>query len=324
MTARRALAPWSVLPRRRRGAHRAVRDGAAVQGQRAGDQPARAVARARDPRRRCACGTARRDAACPWVLFAIGMALFWLGDLYTYSYPLLLGRDVPFPSLGDAVYILVYPALMAGLLMLARRRNPGRDRAGAIDAAILTLGLALPSWVALIAPYLHDDSLTPLAQARLGRLPAGRRPAARRGGPARARRRPPQPAFYLLSSSIVAAADHRLRLRPDDPARQLRPPVLARRRLDRLLPAVGRRRAASVDARAGRPEPGEPRLTPLPPGPAHWRVADRSGDRAVHAVRSGDVDSRSSAPRSRSSRWSSSVWPVSFASRSARWSASAC
>jgi hypothetical protein len=139
----------------------------------------------------------------PWVFFAIGMALFWCGDLYTYSYPLLLSRDVPFPSLGDAAYILVYPALMAGLLMLARRRSSGRDVGGAVDAAIMTLGLALPSWVALIAPYLHDDSLTPLARivsvaypmgdvlllaaaVRLA-LDAGRRSAS----------------FYLLSSAIV-------------------------------------------------------------------------------------------------------------------------
>jgi diguanylate cyclase (GGDEF)-like protein/PAS domain S-box-containing protein len=139
----------------------------------------------------------------PWALFAIGMALFWCGDLYTYSYPLLLKRDVPFPSLGDAAYILVYPALMAGLLMLARRRSSGRDVGGAVDAAIMTLGLALPSWVALIAPYLHDDSLTPLARivsvaypmgdvlllaatVRLA-LDAGRRSAS----------------FYLLSSAIV-------------------------------------------------------------------------------------------------------------------------
>ncbi len=29
--------------------------------------------------------------------------LFWLGDLYTYSYPRLFGTEVPFPSLGDGV-----------------------------------------------------------------------------------------------------------------------------------------------------------------------------------------------------------------------------
>ena len=71
----------------------------------------------------------------PWIWFAVGMTLFWLGDLYTYSYPRLFGADVPFPSLGDGAYLAVYPALMAGLLMLIRRRNPESDRAGVIDSS---------------------------------------------------------------------------------------------------------------------------------------------------------------------------------------------
>ena len=65
----------------------------------------------------------------PWLLFAIGMCLFWLGDVYTYSYPRLFHVVVPFPSFGDALYLAVYPVLMAGLLLLVRRRNPERDRA---------------------------------------------------------------------------------------------------------------------------------------------------------------------------------------------------
>src|SRR4051795_10621407 len=71
----------------------------------------------------------RPATRAPWWCFAAGMALFWLGDLYTYSYPKLLGRAVPFPSLGDAAYIGVYPVLMAGLVALVRRRNPESDRA---------------------------------------------------------------------------------------------------------------------------------------------------------------------------------------------------
>ena len=39
----------------------------------------------------------------PWWWFAAGMGLFWLGDLYTYSYPKLFGADVEFPSLGDGI-----------------------------------------------------------------------------------------------------------------------------------------------------------------------------------------------------------------------------
>src|ERR671925_2315298 len=65
----------------------------------------------------------RPKSSGPWLCFAIGFTLFWCGDLYTYSYPRLFGADVPFPSPGDAAYVAVYPALMAGLLLLVRRRN---------------------------------------------------------------------------------------------------------------------------------------------------------------------------------------------------------
>jgi diguanylate cyclase (GGDEF)-like protein/PAS domain S-box-containing protein len=140
----------------------------------------------------------------PWWFFAGGFTLFWLGDLYTYSYPRLFGGDVPFPSIGDGAYVLVYPALMAGLLMLVRRRNPDRDRAGLIDSLIMTLGLSLLSWVALIAPYLHDGSMDTLAKLVSIAYPLGDillLAAAIRLAVDSGRR---EPAFYLLALSIVA------------------------------------------------------------------------------------------------------------------------
>jgi diguanylate cyclase (GGDEF)-like protein/PAS domain S-box-containing protein len=145
----------------------------------------------------------RPAARTAWYLLAAGSALFWLGDLYTYSYPHLLGAEVPFPSPGDALYVAMYPVMMAGLLLLVRRRNGGGDRGGLIDGWILAVGLSLPSWIALMAPYLHQDELSSLAKAvsvayplgdvilvgaivRLA-LDAGRR----------------EPAFHLLTASIA-------------------------------------------------------------------------------------------------------------------------
>ncbi len=54
-------------------------------------------------------------AQLAWWLFAAGQFLFFCGDLYTYGYPKVFGVDVPFPSIGDAFYLAVYPVLMAGL-----------------------------------------------------------------------------------------------------------------------------------------------------------------------------------------------------------------
>ncbi|HEY7630580.1 MAG TPA: EAL domain-containing protein, partial [Thermoleophilaceae bacterium] len=142
--------------------------------------------------------------ALPWWFFALGLGLFWLGDIYTYSYPKLLHKDVPFPSLGDGIYLAVYPALMAGLLMLVRRRNPEPDRAGLIDALIMTLGLALLEWVGLIAPYLHGDDMSTVARLVSIAYPLGDillLAAAIRLIVDAGKR---QPAFYLMTTSIVA------------------------------------------------------------------------------------------------------------------------
>jgi diguanylate cyclase (GGDEF)-like protein/PAS domain S-box-containing protein len=140
----------------------------------------------------------------PWWCFAVGLFLFWLGDLYTYSYELFLGSEVPFPSLGDAAYILVYPVLIAGVVMLVRRRNPESDRAGAIDSLIMTLGLALISWVLLIKPYVRDGELTLLVKLVSIAYPLGDillLAAAIRLAVDAGRR---APAFFLIVASIVA------------------------------------------------------------------------------------------------------------------------
>jgi diguanylate cyclase (GGDEF)-like protein/PAS domain S-box-containing protein len=142
-------------------------------------------------------------ARIAWWLFAAGQFLYFSGDLYTYGYRKVFGADVPFPSIGDAFYLAVYPVLFAGLFMLVKRRNPRRDRSALIDALILTIGVGLLSWVFVIAPNIHLTGQTwlqtsvgvayPLGDvfllAALIRLAVdgGRR----------------TPAFWLLVSSIV-------------------------------------------------------------------------------------------------------------------------
>jgi diguanylate cyclase (GGDEF)-like protein/PAS domain S-box-containing protein len=142
-------------------------------------------------------------ARIAWWLFAAGQFLYFSGDLYTYGYRKVFGAEVPFPSLGDAFYLAVYPVLIAGLFVLVKRRNPRRDRTALIDSLILTIGIGLLSWVFVIAPNIHVTGQTwfatsvgvayPLGDvfllAGLIRLAvdAGRR----------------TPAFWLLVSSIV-------------------------------------------------------------------------------------------------------------------------
>ena len=202
----------------------------------------------------------RPSYALPWWLFAAGLCLYWLGDLYTYSFPkYILHHEVPFPSIGDAIYLAVYPVLMLGLLLLVRRRNPQRNTNTLIDAAILTLGLSLLSWVLLIAPYLHDPDAGPATQARVGRLSARGRHPAGRGHPPHPRQRPPSAGLQPADRKHRLPAGDGLRLRGDDARQHVRPSALARRRLDRLPAAMGRGRVAPFDGRAGGADQGTAR-----------------------------------------------------------------
>jgi diguanylate cyclase (GGDEF)-like protein/PAS domain S-box-containing protein len=98
-------------------------------------------------------------ARLPWYLIALGQASFASGDVLAYNYKALFGMTLPFPSIADPLYLAVYPLTVAGMLLLIRRRNPGRDRASLVDSLIVTIGLAMLSWVFLIAPYAHDTAL---------------------------------------------------------------------------------------------------------------------------------------------------------------------
>lgn len=96
----------------------------------------------------------------PWYLFAAGQALFVAGDVIAYNFERLFGRPAPFPSIADLFYLAMFPVIVAGLLLLIRQRNRGRDRASLVDSLIIATGTGLLSWVFLIAPYAHDGSLS--------------------------------------------------------------------------------------------------------------------------------------------------------------------
>jgi signal transduction histidine kinase len=93
-----------------------------------------------------------------WWLIAGGQGLFVVGDALFSVNELILGIE-PFPSLADALYLPGYPALAAGLALLAHSRSSRRDWAGVLDAAIIAIGFGLLSWVLVMVPYFQDPSL---------------------------------------------------------------------------------------------------------------------------------------------------------------------
>ena len=96
----------------------------------------------------------------PWILFACGQALFVGGDIIAYNWTRFFGGELPYPSAADALYLLVYPCLLVGLLVLIHERNPTRDRASLLDALIVATGVGVLSWAFLISPYAHDATLS--------------------------------------------------------------------------------------------------------------------------------------------------------------------
>ncbi len=96
-----------------------------------------------------------------WFSLMIGVGLTGLGDTL-WEYPEWVGvrpRDIPYPSLIDYVYLSSYVFLFAGILLLVRRRSPGRDRAALLDALIVTTAAALTSWIFIIEPSIGDTDL---------------------------------------------------------------------------------------------------------------------------------------------------------------------
>jgi diguanylate cyclase (GGDEF)-like protein/PAS domain S-box-containing protein len=101
----------------------------------------------------------RPSGRLPWYLIAVGLSLFVTGDVLAYNYHAIFGTALPFPSVADLAYLPVYPVTVLGLVLLVRKRSPGRDLPSLLDSAMVTTGLALLSWVFLIAPYAHNGSL---------------------------------------------------------------------------------------------------------------------------------------------------------------------
>src|SRR3954468_9059378 len=100
-----------------------------------------------------------------WYLMALGLALFVAGDIITYNYERLFHAPLPFPSVGDVLYLAVYPCLMAGILLLVAARNPKRDGGSLIDSLIIATGFGAFSWVFLMSHLWPQAGTSLLVQA---------------------------------------------------------------------------------------------------------------------------------------------------------------
>ena len=79
--------------------------------------------------------------------------------------------DAPVPA--DAFWLTLYPALVVGLSVLAHRRAAGHDWATLVDAAIVTVGLSLLSWVFVVGAAAHKAPLNLIGLFVVAAYPVG-------------------------------------------------------------------------------------------------------------------------------------------------------
>ena len=101
----------------------------------------------------------RPRPASAWILLLAGQFAFVLGD-FLFAYQEYVQHASPFPSIADICYLSGYPLFWAGLVLLIRARYSRKNLTAVIDAAALTTSLALASWLFVMSPIAHDQTLS--------------------------------------------------------------------------------------------------------------------------------------------------------------------
>ena len=105
-------------------------------------------------------GALRVERRAPWFFLAGGVFFLFIAEVIWVVLD-QMGLET-WPSIADVFYLLAYPLQAVAIFLLVRDRAPGRDRTGLIDAAVITVVMALLSWVFLMEPYVADSSLSVL------------------------------------------------------------------------------------------------------------------------------------------------------------------
>jgi diguanylate cyclase (GGDEF)-like protein/PAS domain S-box-containing protein len=99
----------------------------------------------------------RPRSKTPWYLVAVsGLCAVTADALYAIELEQI--GSVPFPSTADYFALGSYVVLAVALLLMIRRQSPGRDWPSLIDAAIVTVGVAIVGWTFVVQPSLTADT----------------------------------------------------------------------------------------------------------------------------------------------------------------------
>jgi len=106
--------------------------------------------------------SAGKRAQAAWLMLALAQAFVAGSEIQWSVYEIVTGSS-PFPSFGDIVYLLSYPAFLAGaLLLFPQREKPGEKARRLLDIGIIGLSAMLMLWVFLLGPVLGTPSVSVL------------------------------------------------------------------------------------------------------------------------------------------------------------------
>ncbi|HWH00174.1 MAG TPA: GGDEF domain-containing protein [Pilimelia sp.] len=102
----------------------------------------------------------RRADRAPWVALALAQTAWLVGDAVSLGWWWAAGSAAPL-GVPDAAWLAGYAAMGAGLVLMVRRRAPGRLRGAVLDMLTLTCALGIAAgW--LVAPWPADPAHGPL------------------------------------------------------------------------------------------------------------------------------------------------------------------
>ncbi len=102
----------------------------------------------------------RRRAA--WACFAFASLSWGLGGAAWGAYEIMLGHEVPFPSVADIGYLGLIPFAMLGFLLLAWPPERAAACRTILDGLLIGLSLAALAWSTFLGPVVAASSGTAL------------------------------------------------------------------------------------------------------------------------------------------------------------------
>ena len=117
------------------------------------------------------------------VLLGLGILCYDLGQIIFTYYFLVLHEIPPFPSLADVGFLIEYPFLLLGILLLPARPIPVASRTRVVLDGLMIMTAAVTfSWYFVLGPVIQQGTRNVTCEGRVRKLPAGRHSADRLPG----------------------------------------------------------------------------------------------------------------------------------------------